>query len=75
MQITMVDGKTYDVAYQFNENRCLINFEGLFVLADRDPSAGTWDQSGQPASPEETKVIQEVTASMTDTTVVNVTKD
>lgn len=74
-QITMVDGNTYDVAYQFNENRCLINFLGLFVLADRDPSRGTWDQSGNPATPDEEIVIKQFTAPMTDTTIVTVTKD
>lgn len=74
-EITMVDGKTYKVAHFFNDARVLIDYDlGAFVFADK-AADGTWDLSGQPASPEEEVIVKQLNAPMNDTTVVNIVKD
>jgi len=64
----------YDVAHSFSMTRCLIKYDGLYVLADLDDS-GAWNLSGVPASPEETEIIKTFTAATDDTTVTTVTKE
>jgi len=74
MKLT-VNGTEYEVIRQFNENRALVNYEGLAVLVDRDPQSGTWDLSGQPANPDEEQVIKDFQAPMNDKTVLDIEKD
>lgn len=53
-----IDGVFCEILQSFNANRCLVRYEGLAVLADRDPTLGTWGLSGTPATPEEQKVVE-----------------
>lgn len=73
MDIT-IDGKTYAVAHSFSESRCVINFDGLFALADKNPS-GTWDLSGEPAHGEEKAVLAALIAPMQDQSIITETKE
>lgn len=71
----VVDGKTYSVEHTFGPGRCVINFDGLFVLCDQN-SDGTWDLSGEPARDgEEKKVLKELTAPMEGKSILTVIKD
>jgi hypothetical protein len=73
-QIT-ISGKTYEVAHTFTDSRAVIDYDlGAFVLVDKAPD-GTWDLSGQPASPEEEVVVKALNAPTNDVTVTTVTKD
>lgn len=73
MNITLTTGDSYEVVKEINPARAIVLYSGLYVLVDKDPSAGTWDLSGVPASPDEEELIKQLTASMTDTTIVVVT--
>ena len=73
MSITIKD-KEYQLAASLGDSRAFINYEGLFVLVDKD-AGGTWDLSGQPASPEEEVILKKLTELMNDTTLVTVTKN
>jgi hypothetical protein len=64
---------SYEVVHSFSPYRCLIKYNGLYVLADLND--GTWDLSGDPASPSETAVIKTFTSTTDDTTVTTVTKE
>ena len=70
-----IAGQSYHVTYPFSESRALIDYEGLKVLADKDPSTGTWDLSAAPATPDESRIIEEFIADTKDVTVVKITKD
>ena len=70
----VISGQSFKVVHVFNEARVLIEYEGLYCLADQNPD-GTWDLTGTPATPEETEGIKTFTASMTDTTIVTETHD
>jgi hypothetical protein len=72
MTTITLDGKTYSVKYITNPNRVIIDFDGLFVLADLVGSS--WQFSGVPASLEEGKIIQELCAPMNDKTIVTIEK-
>lgn len=74
MTITLPDGKSYDVARSFGDARAIINYEGLFVLVDKD-ATGQWDLSQKPADGLEKSVLVELTADMTDVTVTTITKE
>lgn len=73
MNIT-IDGKSYEVAHQFNENRVLINYDGLYVFADRN-MFGNWDLSGLPAREDEKPILKAFLEPTLDKTVVTVTKE
>lgn len=73
-QTVNVDGKDYEVVHSFSENRCLVNYDGLFVLVDQN-SMGEWDLSGEPANAEEKVVIADATASMNDVSILKITKE
>ena len=70
-----IAGQSYHVTYPLSESRVLIDYEGLKVLADKDPSTGTWDLSAAPATPDESRIIEEFIADTKDVTVVKITKD
>ena len=61
---------SYHVTYPFSEGRVLIDYDGLQVIADKDPTTGTWDLSGTPATPDESRIIEEFIADTRDVTVV-----
>jgi hypothetical protein len=69
-----IDDVSYEIVYSFSANRVLILYEGLFVLADRNLDDGVWALSGEPASPEENKIIAGFDRSMQDTTITTATK-
>lgn len=73
--VKLPGGVYYDVAHFFSEVRAVIVYEGLYVLVDMDPATGEWDLSGEPARPDEKSVLEELTASMKDRSVVTVTKE
>ena len=73
MKSVTVEGKPYPVVNQIRDDRAIINFDGLFVLVDL--TSGNWELSGQTASLEEGKLIQELCAPTNDKTVVTVTKE
>lgn len=58
MNTINIDGAPYEVFQTFGINRCLIRFEGLAVLADKEPITGAWILSGIPATPEEEKIVE-----------------
>ena len=64
----------YEIVYSFTASRCLIRYEGLFVLADCSAD-GAWALSGEPASPEETTVIKTFTRATDDTTTTTFTRE
>ena len=73
-----VDGKEYKVERgTLTLGRCIINYDGLFVLVDKNPRTGEWELSGRPADDVEKKALEELTqqAGMKDQTVLTVTKD
>ena len=67
-----VDGKQYSVAHRFGPTRCLVSYDGLYVFVDQAPD-GTWDLSGQPATPEEMPILEALNAPLNDKSVVTVT--
>lgn len=74
--LTITIGQTqYVVVAHFGDDRAIINYDGAFVLVDRD-STGQWDLSGQPArlGPEQ-DTLKALLAQTLDQTVVTVTKD
>lgn len=71
MKVT-VEGKEYTVAHQFSADRCLIDFEGVYVFCDRY-SDGVWELSGEPAREHEKPVLAALVAPMLDKTDVKVT--
>ena len=71
MQI-MLDGKNYTVVNQLRPDRAIIDYDGLFVLADL--TGGSWDLSGVPASPDEEKILKDLCAPTNDKTIVTVNK-
>ena len=56
------------------EARCLVEWEGAFAYVDRSDD-GTWDLSGQPASPDELAVLNDCLAGQMDKSVVTITKE
>ncbi len=58
MTLTLVDGSTCEVAHQFNENRCIVNVNGIYTMADKSPTDGTWDLSPVPAFGDEMVVLK-----------------
>jgi hypothetical protein len=59
LKLTLVDGNTYDVAYSFTNERCLINYNGMIVFVDKDAN-GNWDFSKVLASPQEMPILQQL---------------
>jgi hypothetical protein len=75
MDSVQIDGKLYEVVHTFSENRVIVDYDGLYALADRDAGRGTWDLSGVPATPAESAVLSTFTEEARDVTEVTVTKD
>lgn len=73
--IKLSSGMKYEVAHEFGPGRVLVNYEGLFVLVDRDPQTGEWDLSGEPARPDEKPVIEALIEPMRDKSILVVKKD
>lgn len=71
MDIT-IDGKSYKVAHLFDEKRCLVEYEGLYVFADK-AFDGTWELSGEPARENEKPVLAAFLNPMLGKTIVTVT--
>lgn len=69
----IIDGVEYEVARRISGRRVIVDYGGLFVLAD-DNDEG-WTLSGDPATPEEASMLRELTAGMEDKTILTVTKD
>lgn len=70
-----IDGHMYSIAHTFREGRVVIDYEGLFCLADQNPD-GTWDLSGEPARDgEEKEVLKKLTAPMEGKSILTVTKE
>lgn len=74
MKIQLTGGGEYEVARQLTPLRAFIDYGGVYVLVDRDPIEG-WALSGDPATPGEMVVLEELTAAMEDQTITAVTKD
>lgn len=70
----MIDGKLYEVAHEFNPARAIINYDGVFVLVDKNAD-GTWDLSGEPAREDEKPILEALIKPFEDQTIVTVTKD
>ena len=73
MSIT-IDGKDYEVAHSFSPERAIVNYDGLYVLVDRNAD-GSWALSGEPARDDEKPVLEALTAPMNDQSILNVLKD
>jgi hypothetical protein len=67
-----VSGTECKVAHEFSDSRVIINYDGLFVLADKGTSG--WELSGTPANHDEMTVLKDLTASMNDVYTLNVVK-
>lgn len=67
-----IDGAEYAVLCLLTGTRVIIDYGGAVVLADC--VGGSWDLSGDPATPDEQKIIDRILAPEMDTTVVTVTK-
>lgn len=70
----VIDGVAYSVVHSFGDARVIINYEGLYVFADKNPD-GTWDLSGEPARENEKPVLEALLAPTMDQTIVTVTKN
>jgi hypothetical protein len=68
----LVRGVECRIRYASGEARCLVEWEGAFTFVDRDET-GTWDLSGQPASPDEIVVLNDCLAGQFNKTVVTAT--
>lgn len=72
MDSITVDGQTYRVAHSFSDSRVIIDMDGLFAFADKNPS-GTWDLSGEPAHGDEKTVLNGLIAPMLDKSILTIT--
>jgi len=72
MQIS-INSKTYEIIQSINDNRAIINFDGLFVFADC--ISGVWDLSGDPGTEEERDIIKVLCEPTNDKTIVTIEKD
>ena len=70
-----IDGKNYTIVSRTHLGRAIINYEGLFVLADYDLNSNQWVLSGEPASEDEKAILNELTAPTRDVTVRRVIED
>lgn len=68
----LIEGAACPLVHSFSDSRALVTMEGLYVLVDKAPD-GTWDLSGQPASPDEMLILGPLVAAAKDT--LTVTKD
>jgi hypothetical protein len=68
-----IDGQQYPVAHAFSEDRVIICYDGLHILADRLGSS--WWLSGKPATEAEKPVLAKLTEPTNDVSVLTVTKD
>jgi len=79
MKIKMVSGQEVDTVADFGANRAVIDMdnESIFLIVDRDPNTGLWDESGTPASQAETVKLKELEAAAgtLDNTVTDIVKD
>ena len=75
MNITIeLDGKQYKVMHQFSIDRVVVDYEGLFVIADS--MGADWYLSGIPARDgEEKDVMKKLTAPMEGKTEVTIIKE
>lgn len=64
-----IDGQAYDVVHSFGPARKIVNYDGLFVLVDIDPT-GAAMLSGQPANADEAKVLATLTVGLDSVTIV-----
>ena len=70
-----IDNEVYEVIHSFTPNRVIINYDGLFVLADQLID-GSWALSEKPASNnEEREILKELTEPMNDQSIVTIIKD
>jgi hypothetical protein len=65
-----IDGKEYTVAWVSDLVRVIIDYEGLYVLADF--VYPVWELSGRPADARERAELERLTAGMRDVSVVTV---
>lgn len=65
-----IDNKYYEVKHQFSDNRCLIDFDGLFVFADRYEHG--WELSGVPAREDEVDILNNLLKPTLNKTFVKV---
>jgi hypothetical protein len=72
--IVTVRGVECRIRYASNESRVLVEWESAFTFVDRADD-GTWDLSGQPASPDELRVLNDFLAGQTDRTVITAMPD
>lgn len=68
-----IDGQKYPVVHAFSEDRAIICYDGLYILADR--LGGIWGLSGRPATEAEKPVLAKLTEPTNDVSVLTVTKD
>jgi hypothetical protein len=71
MDVIIIDGSPFKVVHTFTASRVLIDYDTLFVLADRAKD-GTWDLSGQPTTVEEEQVLKALLDPTNDQTSVKV---
>jgi hypothetical protein len=69
MTSVSIDGADYEVAHTFSSTRLLVNYDGLFVLVDRDPASGAVQLSGTPATPDEAVVMKQFVQDATTVTI------
>ncbi len=70
----LVEGKSCTVMHRFNENRALVDFDGLYVFADQFAD-GTWELSGEPAREAEKPILKALLDPTNDQDRVTIIKE